>query len=143
MFLGEFEHSVDSKGRVAIPAKFRSQLETGLVVTCGFERCLQVYPMTTWNVLSQEVSKLPLSELDARNLRRLLFARAFDTELDKQGRILLPAQLRTYAGLTETAIFAGMNTYLEIWAANSWTATFAEIAEQGSAIAKTMTSLGI
>ena len=87
MFLGEYEHSVDAKGRLAIPAKFRPQLDAGLVVTRGFERCLQVYPMVAWRILSERVSALSLGQPEARQLRRLLFSTAFDTEVDKQGRI--------------------------------------------------------
>src|SRR5918997_4476599 len=127
MFFGEFEHSVDAKGRVAVPAKFRPQLETGLVITRGFERCLQVYPMEAWQTLSERVSALSLGQTEARQLRRLLFASAFDTELDKQGRILLPAPLREYAGIDEAAVVAGMNTYFEIWAKDAWATEQADL----------------
>jgi MraZ protein len=143
MFLGEFEHSVDSKGRVAIPAKFRPFLENGLVITRGFERNLQVYPMEVWKVLADRVSSLPVGDADTRSLRRLLFASAFDTELDKQGRILIPGQLRDYAHITEGAVFAGMNTFMEIWSAESWADTIAGIADQGSTIATALSTLGI
>ena len=143
MFLGEYEHSVDVKGRVAVPAKFRPQLETGLVITRGFERCLQVYPMEAWQMLSERVSALSLGQAEARQLRRLLFASAFDTELDKQGRILLPAGLREYAAIGEGAVVAGMNTYFEIWAKDAWESTLADLADEGGAIAATMASLGI
>ena len=143
MFLGEYEHSVDVKGRLAIPSKFRPQLETGLVITRGFERCLQVYPMDGWQMLSERVSALSLGQAEARQLRRLLFASAFDTELDKQGRILVPAALREYAGIGESAVVAGMNTYFEIWAQDTWQATLAGITYEGHAIAATMASLGI
>ncbi len=143
MFLGEYEHSVDVKGRLAIPSKYRPQLETGLVITRGFERCLQVYPMEGWQMLSERVSALSLGQAEARQLRRLLFASAFDTELDKQGRILVPAALREYAGIGESAVVAGMNTYFEIWAQDTWQATLAGITHEGHAIAATMASLGI
>src|SRR4051794_32579669 len=114
MFLGEYEHSVDVKGRIAVPAKFRPQLEGGLVVTRGFERCLQVYPFEAWSVLAARVSSLSLGNAGARMLSRHLFASAFDTELDKQGRILLPATLRSYATIADGAVVAGMNTFFEI-----------------------------
>ncbi len=143
MFLGEYEHSVDVKGRLAIPSKFRPQLETGLVITRGFERCLQVYPIEGWQMLSERVSALSLGQAEARQLRRLLFASAFDTELDKQGRILVPAALREYAGIGESAVVAGMNTYFEIWAQDTWQAALAGITQEGHAIAATMASLGI
>jgi MraZ protein len=143
VLLGEYEHSVDVKGRVAVPAKFRPQLETGLVVTRGFEHCLFVYPMEEWQTLSQRVSALSVGQPEARQLRRLLFASAFDTELDKQGRILLPAPLREYAGIDETAIVAGMNTYFEIWSKDAWASEQADLAEEAGNIAATMASLGI
>ena len=143
MFLGEYEHSVDVKGRLAIPSKFRPQLETGLVITRGFERCLQVYPIEGWQMLSERVSALSLGQAEARQLRRLLFASAFDTELDKQGRILVPAALREYAGIGESAVVAGMNTYFEIWAQDTWQVALAGITQEGHVIAATMSSLGI
>jgi MraZ protein len=143
VLLGEYEHSVDVKGRVAVPAKFRPQVETGLVITRGFERCLFAYPMDEWQALSQRVSSLSMGQVEARQLRRLLFASAFDTELDKQGRILLPAPLREYAGIGETAVVAGMNTYFEIWSQEAWAAEQADLAEEAETIAATMASLGI
>jgi MraZ protein len=143
MFLGEYEHSIDTKGRVAVPAKFRAQLEGGLVVTRGFERCLQVYPMEQWQALSERVSSLSLGSTEARQLRRLLFASAFDTELDKQGRILLPAGLREYAGIGDSAVVAGMNTYFEIWSQASWDAAMEALDESASVIAAQMAEIGI
>jgi MraZ protein len=143
VLLGEYEHSVDTKGRVAVPAKFRPQLETGLVVTRGFEHCLFVYPMDEWQALSQRVSALSVGQAEARQLRRLLFASAFDTELDKQGRILVPAPLRDYAGIGEAAVIAGMNTYFEIWSKEAWANEQAGLAEEATSIAATMATLGI
>lgn len=144
MFLGEYEHSVDIKGRVAVPAKFRTQLEGGLVITRGFERCLQVYPMEQWQALSERVSSLPLGSAESRQLRRLLFASAFDTELDKQGRILIPSSLREHAGIGDTAVVAGMNTYFEIWSETDWEAALASLDEDSDgAIAAQMAEIGI
>ena len=143
MFLGEYEHSVDNKGRIAVPAKFRPRLEGGLVVTRGFERCLQVYPMEQWQALSERVSSLSLGNGEARALRRLLFAGAFDTELDRQGRILLPASLREYAGIVDAAIVIGMNTYFEIWAQDTWRATQATLDDAASSIAEQMSAIAI
>ncbi len=143
MLLGEYEHSVDTKGRVAVPAKFRPQVESGLVVTRGFEQCLFVYPMEEWQRLSERVSALSMGQAEARQLRRLLFASAFDTELDKQGRILLPAALREYASIGESAVVAGMNTYFEIWSKEAWAAEQAGLAEDAETIAEAMATLGI
>jgi MraZ protein len=143
MFLGEYEHSVDVKGRVAVPAKFRTQLEGGLVVTRGFERCLQVYPMEQWQKLSERVSSLSLAAAEARQLRRLLFSSAFDTEVDKQGRIVLPSGLREYAGIGDIAVVAGMNTYFEIWSQTDWDAAMAALDEAQPDIAAQMAEIGI
>lgn len=143
MFLGEFDHSVDVKGRVAVPAKFRPQLETGLVITRGLDRCLWVYPMDEWRQLSERISAQSVAQPEARQLRRQLFGNAFDTELDKQGRILVPAPLRIYASIGEGAVVAGMNTYFEIWAKDAWEANQAGIAEEASAIAATLANLGL
>jgi MraZ protein len=143
MFLGEFEHSVDTKGRVAVPAKFRSRLEGGMVITRGFERCLQVFPMDQWQVLSERVSNLPAGSSESRQLRRLLFSSASDTELDKQGRILLPANLREYAGIGDAAVVAGMNTYFEIWSQDNWDAAMDELDESSETIAAQLAEIGI
>jgi MraZ protein len=143
VLLGEYEHSVDAKGRVAVPAKFRPQLETGLVVTRGFERCLFVYPIQEWASLAQRVSAVSFLQAEARQLRRLLFASAFHTELDKQGRILLPAPLREYASIGDTATVAGMNTYFEIWAKEAWDSEQSSLADEAGAIAAAMAALGI
>jgi MraZ protein len=143
MFLGEYEHSVDVKGRLAVPAKFRPRLGDGLVITRGFERCLQVYPMEQWHKLSNLVSGLPFGSAEARQLRRLLFGSAFDTVLDRQGRILIPANLREYAGIGDQAVVAGMNTFFEIWAVSSWNASLEAIDESGVTIAAQMTEIGI
>jgi len=143
MFLGEYAHSVDNKGRIALPAKFRLFLEGGVVVTRGFERCLQVYPPDAWRSLSERVSNLSLGDPQARALRRLLFGSAFDTELDKQGRMLIPASLRTYAAITDTAMIVGMNTYCEVWAHDAWADTQASLDTGAVAIAEHMAALGI
>ena len=143
MFLGRYAHNLDAKGRLAVPAKFRPQLETGLVVTRGFERCILVYPIQEWASLAQRVSAVSFLQAEARRLRRLLFASAFHTELDKQGRILLPAPLREYASIGDTAIVAGMNTYFEIWAKEGWDNQQSDLADDAEAIAAAMAALGI
>ena len=101
MFLGEFEHTIDDKGRVAVPARFREDLKEGLVLTRGFDHCLQVFPRPTWQSLAQRISSLSLGNEEARNLRRLLFSGAAEVEVDRQGRILIPQNLREYAALSE------------------------------------------
>ena len=143
MFLGEYEHTVDDKGRMAIPAKFRAGLAEGLVVTRGFDQNLLVYPMTVWRELAARINALPMAQPAARNLRRLLFGSAADVEIDKQGRILLPANLREYAGITGEAVVAGLDTFIEIWSNERWAAVIATFPAEGAAIAEQVAALGI
>jgi len=121
MFLGEFTHIIDDKGRLTIPAKFRAGLAVGLVVTRGIDPCLAIYPLEEWERLAQRVSELPMTDRRARAFRRLVFANASDAVPDKQGRILIPPRLREYAKFDEEVIIAGLNTYIELWNPDSWT----------------------
>ncbi len=120
MFLGEFIHTIDEKGRLTIPAKFRDDLEGGLVVTRGLDRCLAIYPIEEWRRLAEQVSALPMTDRRARAFRRLVFANASDSIPDKQGRVLIPPRLREYAGLDSEAVVTGLNTYIEVWNSASW-----------------------
>ncbi|MDP9373871.1 MAG: division/cell wall cluster transcriptional repressor MraZ, partial [Chloroflexota bacterium] len=112
MFLGRFNHSLDAKGRLAIPAKFRGGLSDGLVVTRGIDRCLSVYPIAAWQALAERVSALSISDPDARQFKRMVFAEALDEALDAQGRFVVGAELRRYAEIDREAIVVGMNTYI-------------------------------
>ncbi len=120
MFLGEYTHTIDDKGRLTLPARYRAELAAGVVVTRGLDKCLFVFPMDEWQKLSEKVSALPLTDTSARDFRRLLFSGATDAELDKQGRVLLPQYLRDYAGLNGNVILAGLNTHMEIWSPDAW-----------------------
>jgi len=120
MFLGEYAHTIDDKGRLTLPAKYRTDLASGVVVTRGLDKCLFVFPMEEWKKLSEKVSALPLTDMQAREFRRLLFSGATDADLDKQGRVLLPQYLREYAELNGNVIVAGLNTHMEIWAPDAW-----------------------
>jgi MraZ protein len=122
MFLGEFVHTIDSKGRLAIPARFRSALDEGLVVTRGIDRCLAIYPMQEWRRLAERVSALPMANRRARAFRRLVFAAACHCVPDKQGRVLIPPRLREYAGLDGEVFVTGLNTYAEVWNPALWVA---------------------
>jgi MraZ protein len=118
--LGEFQHSVDDKGRVAIPAKYRGQFVDGAVVTRGFEACLVVYPMPEWEAFAEQISSLPLGQADARQITRQIFASAAEVELDRLGRINVPGWLRDYAGLGGEVTLAGVGTRFEIWDRGRW-----------------------
>ena len=143
MFLGEFEHTIDEKGRVAIPARFRDELREGLVITRGFDRCLQAFPRPIWQALAQRISALSLGNEEARSLRRLIFSGAAELEVDRQGRILIPQNLREYAGLTEQVLIAGMNTYFELWSRERWQNVLEELDGKAPAIAEHLAALDI
>ncbi|MHB1130795.1 MAG: division/cell wall cluster transcriptional repressor MraZ [Chloroflexota bacterium] len=143
MFMGQFDHAVDDKGRVAIPARFRSRFGDGLVVTRGLERCLLVYTAADWAVLAERIAKLPLTQSDARAFTRFLFSGAMDALLDRQGRIVIPTYLREYAAIGEEVVIIGANTRLEIWDRQSWLQTVTKVEEEGALIAENLASLGI
>jgi MraZ protein len=120
MFLGEFTHSIDDKGRLTIPAKFRGKLADGLVVTRGLDRNLLVFTMDGWEELAEKIVQRPLSDRSARAFSRRVFSGAIDLVPDRQGRILLPAHLREFANLGDEATVIGMYTYAEIWNPVAW-----------------------
>lgn len=143
MFLGEFEHTIDDKGRLTIPAKFRAELARGVVVTRGLDRCLFVYPMEEWQKLAGKVSQLPITHPDARMLSRLLFSGAADLVPDRQGRILLPPTLREYAGLDGEAVVIGVSVRVEIWSKSTWQRVRTQVEEEGGLLAEQLKDLGI
>lgn len=126
MFLGEYAHSLDEKGRVVMPSKFRPELATGCVVTKGQERCLYVFPQDRWEDESAAVLKLPRTDRRARNFSRSFFASASDQTLDRAGRCQIPEPLRTYAGLTKDVTVVGVADRIEIWDATTWRTVAAE-----------------
>lgn len=126
MFLGEFRHSLDGKGRVVMPSKFRERLEDGCVVTKGQERCLYVFPMDVWEAEAQRVLRLPRTNRKARHFARSFFASASDQRLDRQGRIQVPEPLRGYAGLDKEVVVVGVADRVELWDAAAWETVAAE-----------------
>lgn len=135
MFLGEYTHTTDDKGRLTIPAKFRGELAAGLVVTRGLDRNLMVYPLQGWSELAEQIASQPMGSQDVRSFRRRVFSGAVDLVPDRQGRILLPTYLREFAGLNGEVVIAGMYDYLEIWSAEAWQAV-REAAENSSDAAR-------
>ncbi len=120
MFLGEFAHAIDDKGRFTIPSKFRGRLAAGVVITKGIDPCLWLYPIDTWNELAQEISRLPLTDPMAREFRRQVFGGAADAVPDKQGRVLLPPYLREYANIDNQAVITGLHDHCEVWNPEQW-----------------------
>lgn len=122
MFMGEYNHSIDAKGRLIIPVKFRQELGKQFVVTKGLDGCLFVYPRSEWENIENKLSEIPLTTKDARKFLRFFFAAAAVCEMDRQGRILIPVALRNYAGLEKDAVLAGVFNRIEIWSKERWTA---------------------
>ena len=120
MFLGEYQYTIDDKGRLTIPAKFRRPLLNGLVITRGLDRNLAIYPLDEWAKLVERIERLPYSDPEARRLRRLIFSGASDVEPDRQGRVNIPTYLLEYGMISKEAVVAGMNAYIELWSPEQW-----------------------
>jgi MraZ protein len=142
VFTGEYRHSVDEKGRIAVPAKFRAQLEGGAYVARWLDACLAIFPRAAWDVLAEKVGGLPIGDANARTFSRSLFASAYELEPDRQGRIVVPASLRELAGLRDEAVIVGMRDHAEIWEPERW-ATYRRAMEAPEAMAEHLTGLGI
>ena len=120
MFLGEYQHTVDDKGRIVMPSKFRDQLKAGVVVTKGQERCLYVFPMDRWGEEMERLRHLSRNNKAVRNYTRTFFGGATDQKADKQGRLALPQTLRSYAGIDKDVTVVGVSDHIEIWNTDSW-----------------------
>ncbi len=118
--MGEYAHTIDAKGRLIIPARFREGLGDSFVVTKGLDNCLFVYPQQEWAALEQKLKSLPFTRADARAFVRFFFSGATECELDKQGRILIPANLRDYARLSKDVVVLGVSSRVEIWSRERW-----------------------
>jgi MraZ protein len=143
VFLGEFSHSLDEKGRVVMPRKFRSDLERGCVITKGQDRCLYVFPMDRWEAEAARVLRLPRTDRRARNFSRSFFASATDQQLDKQGRVQIPESLRVYAGLEKDVTVVGVADHVQVWATPSWNDYAAEADEYYAGIEEVLSGEGI
>jgi MraZ protein len=142
VFTGEYRHSVDDKGRLAVPAKFRAQLGAGAVVSRWLDACLAIHTQDGWNDLSAKVVVLPITDPNARRFSRLIFAGAAELELDRQGRILLPAYLREHIELGSDAVVVGSRDHAEIWVPVTWEAYAAQL-DDPDELAQAFQGLGI
>ncbi len=122
--MGEFQHSIDEKGRLTIPAKFRDELGSSFVITRGLDQCLFVYPNSEWKILEERLKTLPFTKADARAFTRFFFSGATECEWDKQGRVNIPANLREHAALTKDCVVIGVSSRVEIWSKEKWEAYF-------------------
>lgn len=143
MFLGEYEHSVDNKGRLAIPAKFRQRLGEGAVMTRGLDNCLVIYPADKWQEMASKLDALPSVEEAVRTYKRFVFSSAVECDFDRQGRVLIPAFLRTSATIGETAMVVGQFSLVEVWSTTTWQERRAADQETVSAAAQKLATLGL
>ncbi len=120
MFIGEYRHTIDTKKRLALPAKFRKELGKTVIITRGLDNCLIVYPQKEWQVMSDKLGKLPLSQTEARGFARVMLSGAMAVGLDRLGRILVPEYLKEYANLKKNVVVCGLYNRLEIWDAQRW-----------------------
>jgi|SRR5690606_34306478 MraZ protein len=138
MFMGEYQHSVDAKGRLIIPSKFREGLGSSFVITRGLDNCIFGYPMDEWRKLEEKLKQLPMTKKDARAFARFFFSGATEVELDKQGRINIPANLASYAKLEKECVVLGVSSKIEIWAKDLWEDYFNEAEESFNEIAENL-----
>jgi MraZ protein len=143
MFMGEYNHSLDTKGRLIIPSKFREELGDQFIITRGLDGCLFVYPMSEWNILESKLKGLPLTKADARAFVRFFFSGATECEIDKQGRIIIPANLRTYAQIEKEVVVIGVSNRVEIWSSKFWNDFMVSAESSYEEIAEKIVDLGI
>ncbi|MFH0928038.1 MAG: division/cell wall cluster transcriptional repressor MraZ [bacterium] len=143
MFIGEYSHTLDDKNRLAIPIKFRADLAAGAVVTRGLDNCLFLYTQAEWQKLAEKYANLPLAQANTRAFMRLMLAGAMDLELDRQGRVLLPDYLKSFAGLGKNVVVAGLYNRLEIWDEAKWKQYKEQTEAASEDIAEKMVNLGV
>ncbi|NMA50079.1 MAG: division/cell wall cluster transcriptional repressor MraZ [Tissierellia bacterium] len=143
MFIGEYQHTTDEKGRLIIPSKFRETLGVEFVMTKGLDNCLFVYPKPEWEVLETKLKSLPLTNKDARAFVRFFFSGASECALDKQGRVLIPGNLREHSKIDKDTVIIGVSTRLEIWSKSEWDSYNDDDSLSYDSIAEKMAELGI
>lgn len=141
MFLGRFHHALDAKGRLAIPARLRQDLEHGAVLTRGADSCLALYPTAIWQGLCDRIAALPVSDPAVRAFRRFVFSEATVLEFDGQGRVLIPQSLRDFAGIERAAVIVGMDTMIEIWSEPTWERIGRDLDQQANEIIDRLASM--
>ena len=143
MFIGEYSHNLDDKGRAAIPTKYRGDLAKGVVVTRGLDNCLFLYPKAEWDKLAKKLSELSIAKANTRAFARLMLAGAMDAELDKQGRVIIPEYLRKYASLKKKLVITGLMNRMEIWDQDKWDSYKKSTEADSSDIAETLGEIGV
>jgi len=143
MFIGEYQHTLDQKNRVIMPAKFREKLGDSFVMTKGLDNCLFVYSLEEWRVVEEKLKSLPMTSKDARAFVRFFFAGATECELDKQGRIVMPNNLKEYAKIDKELVIIGVSTRIEIWSKEEWNKFNSDANISYEDVAEKMSQLGI
>lgn len=143
MFMGEYRHNIDAKGRLIVPSKLRESLGEKFVVTRGLDGCLFGYPMSEWQVLETKLNEMPLAKKDARTFVRFFYSAATECELDKQGRINIPSTLRNHASLAKECVIIGVSNRIEIWDEARWQAFSEEAESNFDEIAENMIDFGL
>lgn len=142
MLIGEFQHNIDTKGRLIMPAKFRSELGQQFVITRGLDGCLFGYPMESWMALQEKLKQLPLAKKDARKFTRFFYSAATEVEIDKQGRVNIPQNLIDFAKIDKECRVIGVSDRIEIWSSDQWNSFAEEAEEDFEAIAEEMIDFG-
>lgn len=143
MLIGEYRHTLDSKKRLSLPAKFRKELGEQVVITRGLDQCLFLFPTRTWNEIAVKLEKLPFGEATARGMSRFLLSGAVETEVDAAGRILIPDFLKGFAQLGSTVVLAGVSDRVELWNEDTWTEYKRRIEKDADEMAQTLGNLRI
>jgi len=143
MFMGEYHHNVDTKGRIIVPAKFRDSLGETFILTRGLDRCLFGYPLSEWAIIEEKLKQLPLTKKDARAFTRFFFSGATECEIDKQGRINIATPLFQYAQLEKECVILGVSNRIEIWDKTEWQNYFSESEDSFAEIAENMIGFDI
>lgn len=143
MFIGEYSATIDDKGRISIPAKFRPSLKAKVVVTRGLDSSLFLYTMDEWKKLAEKLASLPIATANTRAFSRLMLAGAMDCEIDKQGRIILPAYLKEFAKINKKVVVAGLYNRIELWSEELWSTYKAQTEAASNSIAEQLGSIGV
>jgi len=143
MFMGEYHHNIDTKGRLIVPAKMREGLGEMFIITRGLDQCLFGYPLSEWAIIEEKLKALPLTKKDARAFTRFFFSGATESEIDKQGRINIPSTLLQYAKLEKECVILGVSNRIEIWSKAIWEEYFVQSEESFAEIAENMIGFDI
>jgi MraZ protein len=141
--MGEYHHNIDNKGRLIVPSKFRDDLGEMFIITRGLDQCLFGYPLSEWKIIEEKLKALPLTKKDARSFTRFFFSGATESEIDKQGRINLPAPLLQYAKLEKECVILGVSNRIEIWSKQIWEDYFTESEQSFAEVAENMIGFDI